>query len=210
MAAARVRKEISVAALPLAEEEERAFPVSRVRPAGAPSTGPSVVRVPRGVAVHDVMTRSVHTVRPTDTVFEAVGRMIQMGVSGLPVVSGRKLVGVITQNDVGRLLAERTHLTPLGTVLEIATARAADDPSGPLGRHALELRGLKVRSAMTPDPVTIAATASVGAAVDRMETEQVKRLPVLDDRGRLVGIVTRRDLLRTLEEGRRSPRPPGD
>ncbi len=210
MAAARTRKEVSVAALPLAEDEELSLPVSRLPTAPPMNPTPTVVRVPRGVAVHDVMTYPVYTVRPSDTVFEAVARMIQMQVSGLPVVSGRRLVGVITQNDVGRVLAERTHLTPLGTVLEIATARAADDPSGPLGRHALELRNLRVRAAMTPDPVSITATETVGVAVDRMESEQVKRLPVLDARGRLVGIVTRRDLLRSLEEGRRVPRPPAD
>lgn len=196
-----------MAALPLAENEELSLPINRVHPEPPTTPGGSGVEVPRGVAVQEIMTRPAHTVRPTDTVFEALARMIDLKVSGLPVVSNRHLVGIITQNDVGRVLADRTHLTPLGTVLEIATARAADDPMGPLGRHAQELRRLRVRAAMTPEPVTIPATATVGEAADRMEQEQVKRLPVLDSRGHLVGIVTRRDLVKSLGGARPAASP---
>ena len=209
MVAAETPSEEAAAALPLSENDELSLSVHRAPRSPPLAPGADGTPVPRGVAVDEVMTRKVATVRTTDTVFEALGRMIAHGVSGLPVVRGRRVVGIITQNDVGRVLAERTRLTPLGTVLEIATARAADDPTGPLGRHAEELRRLPVKEAMTPDPVVVPSGLSVGEAADRMEAEQVKRLPVVNAKGDLVGILTRRDLVRSLGERPRGAGPAG-
>lgn len=193
----------SSAALPLPEDEELSLPTDRTGRAvgGTPSRAES--RMPSSVPIQEVMTSTVVAIEPTETLFDAVTRMIRLGVSGLPVAHAGRVVGVLSQSDVGRYLAERTRLTPLGTVLEIATAHEARDPGSVLDRHASELQKVPASVAMTPDPVTISPDATVGEAARLMEVERVKRLPVVAPDGRLVGIVTRRDLLRSFQELKR-------
>lgn len=157
-------------------------------------------RVPSAIPVQEVMTPNVVTIEPSSSLYEAVSRMVRLGVSGLPVAHAGKVVGVLSQSDVGRYLAERTRLTALGSVLEIATAHEVREPGSVLDRHAEALKKVPSRSAMTPDPVTISPDATVGQAARLMERERVKRLPVVAGDGRLVGILTRRDLLRSFQE----------
>jgi CBS domain-containing protein len=57
-------------------------------------------------AVHDVMTWDPITVDPEDTIQEAAERMLEDQVSGLPVVDGGRLVGIITESDIFRLVVE--------------------------------------------------------------------------------------------------------
>ena len=192
---ARASRDEQKATLPLSEDEEFAPPTGRSRLEHPIPDDQEGTELSSALPIRTVMTAPVVTIRPADSVFEALTRMIERGVSGLPVVTGQRVVGIISQNDVGRLLAESTRLTPMGTVLEIATARGAEDPATPLGRHAAELRKLRVEEAMTPGPVTINDKATVGDAVELMESARVKRLPILDAKGKLVGIVTRRNLL---------------
>lgn len=57
-------------------------------------------------SVRDVMTYDPITVDPEDTIQEAAERMLEYGISGLPVISGSRPVGIITESDIFRLVVE--------------------------------------------------------------------------------------------------------
>lgn len=117
--------------------------------------------------VGDVMTRDVVSVGP-DTSFKACADLMRIHqVSGLPVLNQNRLVGIVTEADLMRSVA--TGAKP--------SAVSAGD-------------------VMTRDVTTVTASMTVAGAARLMFERNVKRLPVLDSTKRLVGIVSRRDVLR--------------
>jgi CBS domain-containing protein len=138
-----------------------------------------------------IMTRELVTVAPTTTLKEAVTRLLQYGVSGLPVLGDSgELVGMLTEGDLLRRteLGTERHLSRWSQLLGSAQRQASE---------FVQTHGRLVEEVMTRNPVFIAPSASLNKIVALMETHHIKRLPVLDQ-GRLVGIVSRADLLRAL------------
>jgi CBS domain-containing protein len=135
--------------------------------------------------VSDVMTTSVVTADPV-TPYQEIDRLLtEHRISGVPVLRmGRKVIGVVSEADL--LSAEDETARQ---------ARLADT----LGRRwRLRRRphvNLTAERLMTTPAVTVGADATIPAAVRLMNTHHVRRLPVINDDGELVGIVTRRDLL---------------
>lgn len=130
------------------------------------------------VRVRDVMTSSVVTIPPGAPLKEAAVLMGRHRISGLPVTEGGRLAGIITESDFVSILAED------GGGLLAAL----------LGRKNAELGGT-VGEAMTRNPRTIGPDESVSAAAREMSEHSIKRLPVVDRNGALVGIVSRADLM---------------
>jgi CBS domain-containing protein len=139
----------------------------------------------------DVMSAPAITVGPRTNLQSLVGTMLGLKLSGLPVVdeSGR-LIGVISEGDLLRraeLGTERKRSSWIDFIL--GPGRSATDYVRANGRMVEEL--------MTPDPVAVAEDTPLEEIVTLMESRHIKRVPVLRD-GRVVGIVTRADLLRAL------------
>jgi CBS domain-containing protein len=135
--------------------------------------------------VGDVMTTSVVTVDRI-TPYQDIDRLLtERRISGVPVLMmGRQVVGVVTEAD---LLAA-----------EDETARQAR-MAGTMG-HRYHLRkqphvSLTAGALMTSPAITIGPDATIPAAARLMNTHHVRRLPVVDEDGKLVGVVSRRDLL---------------
>jgi CBS-domain-containing membrane protein len=141
--------------------------------------------------VADVMTRNCITIAPDATVEEAVNLMLSRHISGLFVVDKTgDLAGVITEGDLLRrdeLGTERNR--PWWLRLLASPARQAADFTQANGRH--------VRDVMTEDVLTVAQDAPLEEVVATMEKHRIKRLPVTAD-GKVVGVVSRADLLRAL------------
>lgn len=135
--------------------------------------------------VSDVMTTSVVTV-DRYTSYQEIDRLLtERRISGVPVLKmGRQVAGVVSEAD---LLAA-----------EDETARQAR-MAGTLGRR-WRLRkqphvNLTAGTLMTSPAITIGPDATIPAAARLMNTHRVRRLPVVDEEGKLVGVVSRRDLL---------------
>jgi CBS domain-containing protein len=137
--------------------------------------------------VQDVMTGDVVTVRP-ETSLKEVGRILaECKISGVPVVTeDGEVVGVVSEADI--LFKERGPAKRKGMLAWFL------DPFVTEGQLKLEAR--TAAEAMTRPAKTIAPWRSVAAAAAQMLTESVNRLPVIDNDGKLVGIVTRADLVR--------------
>ncbi len=136
--------------------------------------------------VKDVMTKQVVTVRPRTPLKDVARTMVARRVSGMPVVDDDgSVLGVVSEGDI--LVKERGR-----------------PGTGSLLDHLLEVNGHEVgkheardaADAMTSPPVTIRPDRPVAEAASLMLDRCVNRLPVIDKHGKLVGIVTRADLVR--------------
>src|SRR5690348_16677909 len=136
--------------------------------------------------VRDVMTETVAAVTSEEPLKVAAQRMLEYGVSGLPVVGeGGRLVGVLSETDI--LFKERSSPERRGLV-EWVLHYGDDPPSAKLGaRNAGE--------AMTGPAITVSPRRSLADAAALMLDLAIDRLPVVDGE-QLVGIVTRSDLVR--------------
>lgn len=136
----------------------------------------------------EVMTAAVITAAPDSTVAELARLMLQHRISGVPVIDAGQLVGIVSEGDLVRRL---TPAAPRGLLAALFARHA--------GVHEyLHAHGLLARDVMTPDVVTVRPETEVGDVAALMERNGIKRVPVLDEDGALVGIVTRANLLRAL------------
>jgi CBS-domain-containing membrane protein len=135
--------------------------------------------------VDDVMTKAVVSVPETAPYRELVDLLIGRHFSAVPVVDGfHRVTGVVSEADLLRKIEYAGDEQP--RLFESRRRRGSRAKA--LAATAGELMSSPVVVALTGTPIARAAR--------RMDAEQVKRLPVVDDLGRLVGIVTRSDLLK--------------
>jgi CBS domain-containing protein len=140
---------------------------------------------------HQIMTRQVISIAADAPIVEAANIMLDKHISGLPVVDqAGKLIGIVSQGDFIRraeIGTQRKHGRWLKFL--VGPGRAASD--------FVHERGRKVGEIMTQDPCTVTEDTTLEDIVELMESNNVKRLPVM--RGdRLVGIVTRTNLLQAV------------
>jgi CBS domain-containing protein len=139
----------------------------------------------RAITVAEVMTSSVVTVTPGTGFHELVAKMAEHRVSGVPVVDDDgRLVGIVSEAD---LLREGSH--------DRRRTRALDWFLHPGRAEEARDRGHDAEAIMTTPVVTVRPKQSIWEAIRVLREAGVKRLPVVDEDGRLVGIVSRVDLL---------------
>jgi CBS domain-containing protein len=153
---------------------------------------------------HQIMTRSVITVASDATILEAANIMLRQHVSGLPVVDAAgRLVGIVSEGDFVRrseIGTQRKRGRWLKFLLGAGTA--ATDYVHAYGR--------KISDVMTSEPLTVTEDATLEEIVTLMETNGVKRLPVMNG-DKLVGIVSRANLLQAVASlAREIPDPTAD
>ena len=141
------------------------------------------------IAVHayvrDVMTTAVIAARPDASYADLAALLHEHRISGFPVVDGEGVVvGVVSEADLlGRLASVRPHR-----------------------KHADPAR-LTAADLMSWPPVTIGPDETARHAARLMYARKLRRLPVVDHRGQLLGIVTRADLLSRLHPAGRGDPP---
>ena len=125
----------------------------------------------------DVMTKNPKTCAPTDTVEQAAQLMKTEDVGPIPIVGDNgKLEGIITDRDI---------------VLKVVAE--GQDP-----------KTTKLANVMTTDVITCTADADIEGTLDLMEDNQVRRIPVVDASGRLVGIISQADVATRLDDAEKT------
>ncbi len=141
--------------------------------------------------VKDVMTRSVISVGPDESIMKAARLMLQNRISGLPVIDKEgELMGIVTEGDFlrrGELGTQRRRPKWLEFIVG----------PGRLAEEYVHASGRKVDEIMTTDPVTASEDDTLEKVVEVMERRHVKRLPVVKN-GRVIGIVSRANLMHAL------------
>jgi len=156
--------------------------------------GPPAPKVPRheelrkrrwARRVSDVMTTAVLTVDRI-TPYQEIDRVLtKHRIGGVPVLKmGREVVGVVSETD---LLAAEDETR--------RQARMASSMGRRWHLHKQPYVRLTADALMTSPAITIGPDATIPAAARLMNTHHIARLPVTDEKGKLIGIVSRRDLL---------------
>ena len=145
------------------------------------------------VKVEQIMTRDVATVNPTATLAEVVEKLLDKPYTALPVVdAANHLVGIISDTD----LLERGDME-----VSISLKRATDPALARSLISRLRKTGRTVAEVMTAHPVTVGPEGSLSEAARLMGKKNLKRLPVVNADKRLVGMLSRFDILTTLAAG---------
>jgi CBS domain-containing protein len=135
--------------------------------------------------VKDVMTSSTVTVRIDTPIKEALALLDEHAITALPVIgAGDHVVGVVSEAD---LIRDRIQ-PDYGQHVAFAPAERREPPP-----HA-------VGEVMNRHPVTVSTATDLAEAIELMTTTTVKSLPVVDEGQRLVGVVSRRDVVHVLAQ----------
>jgi len=153
--------------------------------------------------VEEVMTRAVMTLPPEMPLADAWQKMLDTLLKALPVVDkDGAVIGLLTDGD----LLERAGLQQR---LSVANQLDASFLKDEIAR--LRTTSQTVADVMSKPAIIVRAKDSLGLAASRMARAGVKRLPVVDENNRLVGVLSRLDILRLVAEkdARKMAAPPG-
>jgi len=146
----------------------------------------------------DVMTTGVVTAAPESKVRDVVGLLLEHRVSAVPVVDAAgKIVGIVSEGDL-------THRHESGIEHASHWWQAITETSDEAARAYTRTHGRLARDVMTAGVVTVAPDTPLSEAAALLDKHRIKRLPVVKD-GRLVGIVSRANLLQALFKATAGP-----
>lgn len=150
--------------------------------------------MPKTVA--DVMSRDPISVRQETPLQEAIKIMAERRISGLPVVDqAGKLVGVLSETD---LMWRETGVTPPAYIMILDSVIYLENPAR-YDRDLHKALGQTVGEVMTKDSlITTQADQTLQKAAQLMHDKNIRRLPVVDDAGQIIGILTRGDIIRAM------------
>ncbi|OIP91523.1 MAG: hypothetical protein AUK26_06700 [Syntrophaceae bacterium CG2_30_58_14] len=145
-------------------------------------------RIARRVMVRDVMTRNVIHVRDDADITEVSKLLSENRISGLPVVDGDdRVIGVVTEADV---------LSMAGMKKEHAFRDILRHILGePLPGRAGSKR---LRDVMSSPAITTGPESDIRDVALTIDEKRIKRLPVVDEQGRLIGLISRADIVRVI------------
>lgn len=149
----------------------------------------------------DVMTTEVFTVRPDTSVRDLAALLSEKAISGAPVVDADgRLVGIVSEGDL-------LHRAETGTERRTAARRsrwldgiAVED----LAREYAKSHGRQVEDIMTREVIAVEPETELAEIASLLEDRRIKRVPVLRG-GKLVGIVSRANLVRALAASKSEP-----
>ena len=142
----------------------------------------------------DIMNRDVITVRPDTEITKAAGILLEQKINGLPVVDDKgELVGILCQSD---LIAQQKKM-PIPSLFTFLDGLIALTSMKQIEKEVRKIAAIVVADAMTVDPVTVEPDTGIETVAALMVDNSFHTLPVVED-GRLVGIIGKADILRTL------------
>ncbi|NEP77538.1 MAG: CBS domain-containing protein [Okeania sp. SIO3B3] len=145
--------------------------------------------------VADVMSNNPISVKPEMPLKEAIKILAEQRISGLPVVNEQeKLVGIVSETD---LMWQESGVTPPPYIMLLDSVIFLDNPA----RYEKQIHkalGETVGEVMTKDPLTTTPEKSLSAAAKLMHDRDIHRLPVLDENEKVIGIITRGDIIRAM------------
>lgn len=153
----------------------------------------------REYPVSDLMMTDVLTFGLDDNVRDAMRSLVEWDVNAGPVVDGEnKVVGILSFGD---LIVEeaRLHMPTITNFFGVNVALPWNDRV--LDDSVAKALGEFVRDVMTPGPSTIGQDETIEDAATLMHDAQVSRLPVVDGANRLIGLISRGDIVRAMVLG---------
>ncbi len=141
--------------------------------------------------VKDIMTKELVSVKPEDNAMEALNLLFKMQISGLPVIDKKgTLAGMFTEKDV------LNHVLP--SYLEKVGRFVYEENPKSIKKKFQDLVKLPVAQLMRKDVITVDENTTLCEAARLMLTQKLRRVPVLNKEGAVVGIIARGDVLKAL------------
>ena len=143
----------------------------------------------------EIMTSNVLTVGPDATIVEIAATLLDHRISGMPVVEDGRIIGIVSEGDL-------IHRDEIGTGTRRLSwwMRPWRRDRSPV--YYIKVHGVTARDVMTHPAITVTEDTPLNEIADLFGFRHIKRVPVERD-GRLVGIISRADLLQAL--ARRAP-----
>lgn len=142
----------------------------------------------------DIMTKDVITVRPDDDVDKVAQLLLENRISGIPVVDGEhRILGIITEKD---LMVKATELKVPFYLTLFDSIIFLENPIR-FKNNLKKYTASQVKDAMTTRVYWVEEDVPVSEIAEIMNKERINRIPVVRH-GKLVGIVTRNDILKVL------------
>ncbi|MEO0538232.1 MAG: CBS domain-containing protein [Cyanobacteria bacterium P01_A01_bin.123] len=147
--------------------------------------------------IADVMTQSPITVKPETSLEEAIQLLAEHKISGLPVVDDQhNIVGILSETD----LMWQAMGTPLPAYIMVLDSVIYLKNPAQYQQELHKALGQTVKDAMTEHVVSTKPDASVRQAAQLMHDHKIRRLPVINAEHKLVGILTRGDIVREMAQ----------
>lgn len=144
----------------------------------------------KAMKVANIMQREVEYVTTSATVREVSRYIFGRGINGLPICTGKKVVGFVTERDI------LDKLYP--SMQEYIEDPVHEGDFEAMEERASEILALPVTKIMSKDPLTISEDTPLLRAQSLMAVHKVGRLPVVDDKGNLIGILSKGDIFRAV------------
>jgi CBS domain-containing protein len=144
----------------------------------------------------DVMVSPVVTVGKTATVREVARILLEKHISAVPVIdSAGKVVGMVTESDL-------MHRTEAGTERPYSWWLHLLAGDATIAADYVKSHAVKIEDVMTPDVVTAAPETPLHEIATLLEKHRIKRVPIVNKNGDLVGIVSRANLIQVIASAR--------
>ena len=153
------------------------------------------------IKIKDAMENNILILNKEDKITDAAKLFAKNNISGAPVMDGDKIVGILTERDIMKLLD--VHSPNLNLVLP-SPLDVIEMPIRMKHEYDETVKGIKkasltlVKDIMISSVITIHPNNDIGDAAILMDQKNIKRIPVIDDEDNLIGIVTRGDIVKAL------------
>lgn len=147
--------------------------------------------------VLDAMSYKVTSVTTKTPVKKASHIIFKRKINGVPVVNGKKLVGFITEKDILQMFYP--------TFQEYFEDPIHSRDFEAMEKKVSEVFAMKIEKIMSKNPVTVTPDTPLLKAQSLMFTHKVGRLPVVDEKGNLIGILSKSDVFNALIGGNFAP-----
>jgi CBS domain-containing membrane protein len=154
-------------------------------------------RLKHAITVADLMTKDVVTVKKETSLIEAARRLTGLRISGMPVVDEKDMViGVVGELDIISAVGGQKS-----NGVKNIFRRMLGEPV------PAQKDGNTVGDVMSTPPITIRPTEDIREAAHILEGHRIKRIPVIDEFGRLIGVISRADIVRGMSRASRATEP---
>lgn len=144
--------------------------------------------------VKDIMTKELITVSPDTEIVQATKLLLENRINGIPVTDETgKLLGILCQSD---LIAQQKKL-PIPSFFTFLDGLITLTSMKQIEKQVQKIAAITVAQAMTPNPVTVQPETDIETVAALMVDKNFHTIPVVD-KGKLVGIVGKEDVLKTL------------
>lgn len=147
------------------------------------------------------MKKDVVSFGPHDSVFDVAEVLSKNNISGAPVVDGMKVVGMISVSDIVKFMRvkipESNFFTNEPHSLSMLVAGFVKEGID-FAREIKKISKNMVGDFMSKDVVSISPDSTLIEVAEILDKHKIDRLPVIDAKGKLIGIISRTDLLRAL------------